>query len=264
MNMLLSIDIGNSTIGFGLFTDPRENDSPVTMKVPSRPVKPAGTYKKIISEFIKRETSLSLQRAQPNPFDVILSSVVPSLDKPLIASIKDLFGIRPLTVSHRLETGLVFDLPNPEKIGSDRIANAAAGVHYMRKPVAVVDFGTATTITVVGLNSSLIGGAILPGLELMRKALYSETAKLPLIGPDKPLRALGNDTASAIASGTILGTAGATEALVKAMERETGLKLKLVLAGGHAKMMSPLISKRHILMPDLTFKGLRLIYLKNK
>ena len=262
MKQLLSIDIGNSTIGFGLFAEPLKNDSVRIKKVPSHPAKSISSFKKIISDFIKQETAFSSRTSKPGPLDVILSSVVPSLDRPVIASIKDLFGKRPLVVSHRLKTGLVFDIMAPGEIGADRLANATAGIHFFKKPVAVIDFGTATTITVVGRQRNLLGGAILPGLELMKKALHSETAKLPLIDLKKPLLALGKDTSSAITAGIVFGTVGAIEALIKAMEKETGVKLKLLLTGGHAELLSPLIKKEHLLIPDLTFKGLRFIYLE--
>jgi len=263
MKHLLSVDIGNSTIGFGLFAEPFKNDRVIIKKIPSRPVKSIKTFKRIISDFIKQETNLSPRTSTLSSFDVILSSVVPSLDRPFIAAVKDLFGKRPLVVSHRLKTGLVFDIMRPQEIGNDRLANAVAGIHYFKKPVAVIDFGTATTITVVGQQQNLMGGAILPGLELMKKALYSETAKLPLICLSKPLMVLGKNTSSAITSGIVFGTAGAIEALIKAMEKEIGVKLKLLLTGGHAELMAPLIKKEHLLIPDLTFKGLRFIYLEH-
>lgn len=263
MKHLLSIDIGNSTIGLGLFAEPIKNDRLLIKKIPSHPLKSVKTYRKIISDFIKQDAPFSLSPSPLSSFDVILSSVVPSLERPVIAAIKDLFGKRPLVVTHRLKTGVSLDIMEPAGIGNDRIANAVAGIHYSKNPVAVIDFGTATTITVVGRQQNLIGGAILPGLELMKKALYSETAKLPLIDLNRPLMALGKDTSSAITSGIIIGTVGAIDALIKAIEKEIGVKLKLLITGGHAKLMSPLIKKEHLLIPDLTFKGLRSIYLEH-
>lgn len=263
MKHLLSVDIGNSTIGLGLFAEPFKNDSLLINKIPSHPLKSVKTLKKIISDFIKQDAHSSIRPSPLSSFDVILSSVVPSLEQPVIAAIKDLLGKRPLVVNHRLKTGISLDIMRPAGIGNDRIANAVAGIHYFKNPVAVIDFGTATTITVVGPRRNLIGGAILPGLELMKKALYSETAKLPLIDLNKPLMALGKDTSSAISSGIFFGTVGAIEALIKAMEKEIGVKLKLLITGGHAELMSPLIKKEHLLVPDLTFKGLRFIYLEH-
>jgi pantothenate kinase type III len=62
-------------------------------------------------------------------------------------------------------------------------------------------------------------------------------------------------------SGIINGTVGAVEALIKGIEKELGFRLKLVLTGGYAKLVSPLIKRKHCMAPNLTFEGLRLIYL---
>ncbi|MBI3592760.1 MAG: type III pantothenate kinase, partial [Nitrospirae bacterium] len=193
-----------------------------------------------------------------------VSSVVPYLNKPVIESLKSLCRKKPLVVSDKITSGLSFDVKQPGEIGADRIANAVAGFHHARKAVAVVDFGTATTITVVGRNMNFLGGAIMPGIHLMQKSLHRETAKLPIVPLKKNSRALGKDTASSITSGIIHGTAGAVETIIKNMEKELDFKLQLVLTGGNAKFMSSLLKRNYDLVPNLTFEGLRLIYLKNR
>lgn len=259
--MLLAVDIGNSTIGICLFSNPADSRRLFAKKIPSHPVQTAETYTRIISGLIK---NMPVRPSNHSPaIDAIVSSVVPSLNRPVIKAVRNLCGKSPLIVNHKLNGGLVFDMPHPEKTGADRIANAVAAFYCFKKPAAVVDFGSATTITVVGGRLNLLGGAILPGLQLMREALRNKTAKLPLAPLRKPAEALGKNTASSINSGIIFGTAGAVELIIKNMEKETGFKLKLLLTGGYAEFISPFIARSHILMPDLTSQGLRLIYLKN-
>lgn len=258
MTMLLAVDIGNSTIGLALFLNPFSKSKPATAQIPSHPVQSVAAYKKIVRDFVIQRTAAGHQ-----PVDGILSSVVPSLNKPIIKALKEIFGKSPLIVSHEIKSGLVFDVASPEQIGADRIANAVAGFHYFKKPVAIADLGTATTITVVGKNMKFSGGSIMPGIGLMHKALHSGTAKLPLPPLKKSKTALGKDTFSAITSGIIYGTAGAIEALVKNMEKELAFRLKLALTGGHADLVHPLIKREHMVVPHLIFEGLRLIYLLN-
>lgn len=264
MNILLCIDIGNSTIGFGLFVNPERCSGLFIKKIPTHPALSKEAYKKIITEIIKlkQKTPVSHHLSEVCNFDTIVSSVVPSLNPLTVKAVKEICKGRTLIINHRFDCGIAFDVENPEEIGADRIANAVAGFHYFRKPVAVIDFGTATTITVVGRGQKVIGGAIMPGIDLMQRTLHEWTAKLPLVNIKNPKTALGRNTVSSITSGIIYGTAGAVESLIKNMEKELGFRLKLALTGGHAKLMSPLIKRKHIVTPHLTFEGLRLIYLQ--
>jgi type III pantothenate kinase len=264
LSILLAVDIGNSTIGFGLFLNPEKSTKLYIKKIPTHPIQSAEAYKKIIAEIINSKlNSLLVTRYSLLEIDAIISSVVPSTDRSIIEAIKDICSRKPIIVSHKIPCGLAFDVRHPERIGADRIANAVAGFSYYKKPVAVVDMGTATTITVVSPNNHpvFLGGAIMPGIDLMHHALHEGTAKLPPVSIKRPKTALGKDTASSMTSGIINGTAGAVEALIKSIEKELGFRLKLVLTGGHAKLVSPLIKRDHSLAPNLTFEGLRLIYL---
>ncbi|WP_333655243.1 type III pantothenate kinase [Dissulfurispira sp.] len=267
MSILLAVDIGNSTIGFGIFLNPIKNTKLFIKKIPTHPIQSAEAYKKIIAEIIEHFTHSPTHPFTHSPrIDSIVSSVVPSTDRSIIEAIKDICSRKPIIVSHKIPCGLTFDVKHPERIGADRIADAVAGFSYYKKPVAVVDMGTATTITVVSPKKScnhpvFLGGAIMPGIDLMHHALHEGTAKLPPVSIKRPKTVLGKDTASSMTSGIINGTAGAVEALIKSIEKELGFRLKLVLTGGHAKLVSPLIKRDHCLAPNLTFEGLRLIYL---
>ncbi len=263
--MLLAIDIGNSTIGIGLFLDPSKKKNLLTKKICSHPVQAPEKYKKIFSEFVKTQISSAKNSAHKiDALDAIVSSVVPALDQPVIKALKNICGKNPLIVSHKLDCGISFDILKPETVGADRIANAVAGFDYFKKPVAVVDFGTATTITIVGKKQNLLGGAILPGIELMQKSLYSGTARLPFFSLKSNAAALGKNTESSINSGIIYGSAGAVEKIIKNMEKELHFRLKLALTGGHAGLITGLIERDHIVSPHLTFEGLRLIHINNR
>jgi type III pantothenate kinase len=152
---------------------------------------------------------------------------------------------------------------NPSRIGADRIANAVAASHIFKGPVAVVDCGTATTITVVGPGKIFLGGAIMPGLSVMRESLYRSAARLPRAPLVRPEKVLAGETSASISSGIIYGTAGAVRSLVHGIEKELGFRVQLVLTGGQGALLSPLMGRRHRLMPTLTFEGLRLIHLRN-
>jgi type III pantothenate kinase len=260
--MLIAVDIGNSNIGFGLFPDPLKNASLIVRKAHSDPACTSVFYEMILAQMIKETHTDN----KPASISAIVASVVPARNPVINVTLASFCEKRPLYVSPRINSGLTFGVKEPFKLGSDRIANAVAGINYNKgRPTAILDFGTATTITVVGKKSSLLGGAILPGVSLMLKALNCGTAKLPLVSTDAAGgKALGKDTASAIRSGVLYGTAGAAEKLIKMMEKELEFKLQLLLTGGNAPLISSFLNRSFTLRPHLTFEGLRLLYLMNK
>ncbi len=259
--MLLALDIGNTTIGMALFPEPLKSNNFFLEKIPTHPIRPPIFYKK---KFIKFITNKIRRNNLPEDINVIISSVVPKANNHIDIAIRDISNKKPLKVSHKINCGIVFQVKKPEQIGADRIANAVAGINYLKKEFAVIDFGTATTITVIGNQRDFIGGLILPGIELMQRSLHSGTAKLPLISINKvPESTLGKDTQSSISSGIIYGTASAVEGIIKKLEKELSFRLRLIITGGFSNIISPLIKKRHLLIPFLTYEGLRWIYLRN-
>jgi type III pantothenate kinase len=77
---------------------------------------------------------------------VIVSSVVPEKD----AVIRAAAGKRRvLFINGSSKLGVGVDYPQPDTIGADRLANAAAVAQLYGRPAIVVDFGTAVTFDVV-------------------------------------------------------------------------------------------------------------------
>jgi type III pantothenate kinase len=264
MSALICVDIGNSTIGFGLFIKPSKKRKPFIKKIPTFPKLSSEKYKELVAEFIKKKYN----PIKDSEIDSVLSSVVSDIDSSVIKALKDITGKPPLIVNHKLNTGILFDIKRPEKIGSDRIAGAVAAFELFKNNLALIDLGTATTITVIKKGDDqkpiFLGGTIMPGLNLMKDSLYKGTSKLPLIKVKKPQSALGKDTITAINSGIIFGTAGAIKNIIKNVEKEYGFRLKLILSGGYASFISPFLGIKHHFMPDIIFEGLRLIYLRIK
>lgn len=257
--MLICIDIGNSSIGFGLFLEPAKKTLMCVKKIPTHPHETISEYREIVNSLINDAKKVNLQHK-----DVIISSVVPDITPLIVEAINGITTKKPLLVNHKTTGGLSLNIRKKKGIGADRITNAVGAYFHLNEPVAVADCGTATTITVVGKDLDIMGGAILPGIGLMQKALYTETAKLPDISLKKPKKFLGRDTISSINSGIIHGTAGALENIILGIEQEIGYRLRLILTGGYARVISPVLRLTHLLLPHLIFEGLRLIYLKSR
>ncbi len=251
--MLIAVDIGNSLINIGFFTEP----SLIVQKIETKPLQSASGYLALINRFKKEKNIDKI------PEGIIISSVVPALTGVLSEALKEFKHGEPLLVSCKIKTGLKFKIPNPEELGSDRIANAVAAYDLYKGPVAVVDFGTATTISVVGKDANYIGGTIMPGIGLMNESLAKGTSKLFEVTLSHHGPALGIDTDECIQSGLFYGTAGATERILREIEKEIGFRLKVVLTGGYGGMISKFLSRKFNLRPYLTLEGLRTIYIRN-
>lgn len=231
--MLLAIDIGNTRTACGLF----EREKLITyFFVP--------TGKKI---FLERNDISA----------VVLGSVVPKATGIVRKSFK---AVPILEVNSGLDLGLKIKYKNPHEVGADRLANAVAVKNLYSVPAFVIDFGTAVTIDVVSAQGDYLGGVILPGIEMVRRALYENTALLPHVQFKKPHRILGQTTINAIQSGLFYGFRGMVRQLVRDLMKELRFPKKTVIiaTGGNAVSFAKSINA--ILSPTLTLEGLRLVY----
>lgn len=255
--MLIAIDIGNSSINIGYFT---ENDFFAT-KIPTNPLLSSGEYRKFLEE--------QIQRKFPSDTNVhcIISSVVPSHTRVMQEAVSGLLDTHAggvLILGHDTETGIPLSVRMPESLGTDRIANAAGAFSRYGAAVAVADFGTATTLTLVGKDGSLIGGAILPGIGMMNESLSQRASQLRSVRIDAPVSALGKDTESCIRSGILFGSAGAVERIISEIEVEEGYEFRVVITGGYSEPAGRCMKRPHLRDPHLTLEGLRIIYGKNR
>ncbi len=255
--MLIAIDIGNSSTNIGYFLD----SGLLVQKIATHPLRSVDEYSRLMSDFLEQN------HIEKTFFSCIISSVVTSHTAALKAAAEKLSENKDndiFILSHQMNTGLNLKVKAPEELGTDRIANAAGAYAAYRAPVAVIDFGTATTITIVGKNADLIGGSIMPGIGLMNDVLAQRTSKLPKVALEAPGAGLGTDTAECIRSGLLFGTAGAVERVIDEIEKETGYTFKVVITGGYAHLADTLIKRAHGMNLFLTLEGLREIYAKNR
>jgi len=252
--MLLALDIGNSLINIGVF----KHEDIYVKKLKTYPLNSPEKYASKLREFFPE---ISVER---DALGVIISSVVEGHTEVLAEACKQLMPEDLIVLTFKTVKNIIFDIPRPEEVGTDRIANAVAAYEICKGPVAALDFGTATTISVIGKNANYIGGTIMPGVGLMNEALSKGTSKLSMISLRLPKVALGTDTSQCIQSGLFYGTAGAVERLLHEMEEEIGFGLKLVVTGGYGGLVSKLLSREHILDQNLTLKGLKMIFMRNK
>jgi type III pantothenate kinase len=169
-------------------------------------------------------------------------------------------------VNAGMETGLKIRYDDPSAVGADRIVNAvAAGEHY-GFPAIIVDIGTATTVEAVDGEGRYLGGAILTGLYVALEALVSRTAKLPDVDLEEEApNAIATNTPDSIRSGFVYGYAGAIDALVRRSREELGEEdARVVATGGPAGVLVRHCREIEEFDPNLTLKGLRVLYEMNR
>ncbi len=252
--MIIAADIGNSAITIGYFTGSRL----LVQNIRTWPLLSAPAYLATINSFINENNIEKI------PEGIIISSVVPDHTDIIGEALSGMAGREPLFVGHTTKTGIRLAIPRPEELGPDRIANSVAAYEFYRSPVASVDCGTATTISIVGKDADYIGGAIMPGIRLMNESLAKSASQLSEVLVLPPDSALGKDTAECIQSGILYGTAGAVERILEEIESEAGFQLRISVTGGYGKYVSPYLKRKHAVMPHLTLEGLRIIYLRNQ
>ncbi|HID32567.1 MAG TPA: type III pantothenate kinase [bacterium (Candidatus Stahlbacteria)] len=244
--MVLTIDIGNTYIGIGLF-DRGGIKERTSITTPNR-----------MTSYEARELIL---RFRPDALG--LASVVPSLINPFVAGAKEL-DLETVLVSYESRTGLKYRYHDPSSIGSDRIANAVGGLKLYKENLIIIDFGTATTFDVVLKDGTYLGGIICPGIESGLESLSRRAALIPEVELKVPENVIGRNTTECIQSGIIFTTIGQINEILKRIKKESGEEFKVIATGGWGRKIVELTSLIDHFDPDLTLRGIYEIYLLNQ
>jgi len=190
-------------------------------------------------------------------FSVILSSVVPKLN----TKVESVFGKeRILEISNSVNIGCEIDYPEPQSIGADRLANAAAAVSLYEAPAVIIDFGTTVTFDIISAAKSYVGGVIAPGLASMTDYMFDHTALLPRIELNEPSSVIGKSTEEAMLSGAVIGYRGLVKEIIASiMDELDESSVQVIATGGYAQLISSGLNEINIVNDSLTLEGLRII-----
>jgi len=253
--MILAIDIGNSNITIGGVEDEKII---FEARMATDRIKTSDQYSVELKNLIEL-----FQVDIKNIDGCIVASVVPPVSNSFYTAIRKVLGIQPMVVGPGIKTGLNILVDNPAQVGSDLIVAAVAALKVAKPPMAIVDMGTATTITVIDENGAFLGGSICTGVKISMEALTSRTAQLPAISLEQPKRVIGRNTVECMQSGLMVGTAAMLDGLVDRMEEEMGQKLTVIATGGIARFVIPMCRREVIYERDLLLKGLAILYKNN-
>lgn len=253
--MVLAIDMGNTNIVIGCVGDDKIYfEERISTDYSKTEIEYYVLFKMVME---LHEIDVSQIRG------AIISSVVPPLLKVVKNAMIMLTKKEPLVVGPGVKTGLNILMDNPKQVGSDLIVDAVAAIKEYGGPVAIVDIGTATTISVVDKNKNYVGGVIMPGVKVAADSLVQRAAQLTKISLEVPEKVIGKNTMDCMNSGMIYGNAACIDGVIERMEAELGYELKVVATGGLAKLIIPHCKKNIIEDQALLLKGLKIIYDKN-
>jgi len=251
--LILAIDIGNSFIHAALYN---YGKIILNRKFPAASGYPSSLFRQV------------LNKIKNDKLTVGISSVVPELNNGWKKLIKKQLDTSPLFISGKVVLPVSLRVSKPEKLGADRICNAAAAYQYFkrRQNVIAVDFGTATTYDVVLNQGDYVGGVISPGIETSAKALKEFTSKLPMLRSSDfsfSGKIVGKNTIDAIKSGVVFSSVASFEGIIKRIEKELKRKFKVILTGGFAGLIHGETSIKTLIRPNLVLDGINYIMILN-
>ena len=256
--MLLCINANNTNVKFAVY----DGEKPVgDWRLKTEAARTADQYVVWLDQLM-RMGGLELKQIT----GAIIASVVPASVFHLTMLCEQHLKTKALVVGDpavKLGIQVKMDIP-VSTVGADRLANAVGGHVTYRKPLIIVDFGTATTFDVADGQGNYLGGAISPGINLSVEILHSATAMLPRIAVERPPRVIGKSTTEAMQSGIFWGYVGLIEGMVQRITSEFGSDLSVVATGGLAPLFVGVTPIIHHLDPEITMRGLVEIYRRNR
>lgn len=258
--MLLTIDVGNTNMVFGLFSG-----SELVGNFRLR------TTSDVTSDEIGILACEYFSRFGFEPSDVedvMIASVVPQVMYTLNSAVIKYFGREPIVVDNDVDSGLQYAphlAASKERLGSDRSVTAMAAIAKYGAPLIVIDFGTATTVDAIDAEGRYLGGTIGTGLRVSMDALIQGTAMLPRVELCMPERVIGTSTLEQLQAGVVAGYVGNMEYLISKMKAEMALdRIRVIATGGLSRLISENTSLIDVIDSRLTLDGLRLIYERMK
>jgi type III pantothenate kinase len=191
---------------------------------------------------------------------IIIASVVPPLDSSLDEMAQHYFRMEPIFVNYQTDLGLKVVYENPAELGADRLVNGVAAYARYGGPCVVVDLGTAITFDVISACGEYLGGAIAAGIGISVKALFSKTARLPMVDFRAPAKLIGTTTVGAMQSGLYYGALGMIDGIIERLVGELGPDTKLVATGGQAPLIARGSRYLKVIDEQLTLDGLEMIW----
>lgn len=209
----------------------------------------------------KRWRAAMRRRRDPLQDVLIVSVAGGQFDSALRRLLSRELGLRAhFVASARGAAGIRNGYRDAWRLGADRwVALIGARAMLPRRALCVVDAGTAITIDLLDAMGQHRGGAIVPGPQLMVRSLLRGTSGIQRRAGGRAGGArnlFANNTQAALEAGAGHAAAAVIERAVSEARRKIGSAPMLVLTGGAAPQLRPLLRPRPRVVPELVLRGL--------
>ncbi|MCK4653346.1 MAG: type III pantothenate kinase [Candidatus Cloacimonetes bacterium] len=252
------VDIGNTHIVMGIYF---QNKLFQSWRLSSDKFKTEDEYFSSI-KLLAEEYSIDFGDVNKS----VISSVVPEITRVFTHLIQKFMKCSVKIVNAYTELGLKFPVQDPGFIGADLVVNAFSAKEKHKTNCIVCDFGTATTVQLIGKDGYFHGSIIAPGVITSAKNLFESTSLLPNIQLQSPETLLGTNTKDSLLSGIITGNSYMLDGFIKAIKgeyRHLG-EIKTIATGGIAELICENCKEIDIIDKNLTLDGLNLICQKQE
>jgi type III pantothenate kinase len=202
--------------------------------------------------------------AGARPERMLVSSVAGSQVNRALAAAARRAGVRAQFVRvPRRAGGVRVGYAEPWRLGVDRFV-AAVGAHRLFRGVAVcvVGVGTAMTIDLIGADGRHRGGVIIPAPALMVDTLLNEThgiRRRARGGAKGGAGLFGRSTRAGVVAGSRYAAAALIDRAVEEARALVARRPLVVLTGGEAPLVRPLVRSACVGVPDLVLRGLAVL-----
>ena len=215
----------------------------------------------------KREDFARHLFGKPHSRILAVSVAGARVDRLLTAAARHRTGISPEFFLSKHRVARVTTLyAEPWRLGADRLVGAIGAHRFARgRPVCIVGVGTALTVDLVDARGRHLGGAIVPAPALMKDSLLTRTNGIRRRAAERHSRrsSAGNlfarSTRAAIEQGSRYAAAAVIDRAVGEARNLLGRAPLVLLTGGGAPALHPLIRSRHVFVPDLVLQGLAVL-----
>ena len=152
--------------------------------------------------------------------------------------------------------------PQPEHLGVDRFLSLLAASERNEGACLLVSVGSAVTIDLLASDGQHLGGVIAPSAEHQRDALAKHFMQLDVIAGHAT--DFADDTADAIASGAQGAVLGLIERSRHLAAVRLGVSPRVIVSGGGADALAPMLPFAVELAPWLVLDGLAIFALNQK
>lgn len=223
--MLLTIDVGNSDIVTILYDDNKK-----VLSLDRRKTIKKDCNKGLLAYVKDIKKIFSIDEV-----NYIVSCVVPMIQTSLQNVLATEFNRKGTFINYQSYSGISKLLDPPKEIGADLVASSVEVIKTYSQPAIIIDMGTATKVIVVNDNT-IIGVAIMLGVEKTAKAIAASMPHLPEVELKFPSNIVGQNTVESIQSGIMFSTVAAINGYTKLIEQYFNKKVAKVITGGIATL----------------------------